>query len=359
MGRKPSKNLNLPPRMRARQQRSGKLYYYYDTGGIPRREIPLGADFIQAIQRWGELEEETKRCPTTIVTFRHAAERYMHDVLTLKSPNTQKVEMFAMVKLMEFFDDPPAPLKEIKPLNIRQYLDWRVKNAKERLIKLRRKPRGNEGQVRANREKQLFSHIWNKAREWGYIDLANPCTGIKGYKERGRKDIYIRDALYQKVYEHAKQPLRDAMDLAYLTGQRPSDVLKMNERAIDDGCLVVQQGKTGLKVRIAIVGELQALLERIRVWKAKYNPRCLALIVDERDQQLTLGRLQDAFSAAREKAGISPDAFQFRDLRAKAASDKAENTDLMSAQYQLGHASVTMTEHYIRNRRGKKVAPTK
>ncbi|CCD30102.1 Phage integrase family protein [Candidatus Glomeribacter gigasporarum BEG34] len=358
MGRKPSKNMNLPPRMRARRQRSGKLYYYYDTGGVPRKEIPLGNDFIQAVRKWSELEAETEP-RASIVTFRHAAERYIRDTLPLKSANTQKVEMFAMVKLMEFFDDPPAPLKEIKPVNIRQYLDWRIRNARERLIKLGRKPKGNEGQVRANREKQLFSHIWNKAREWGYVDLANPCVGIKGYKEKGRQDIYIRDDLYQRVYEHAKQPLRDAMDLAYLTGQRPSDVLEMNEYAIDEGCLVVQQGKTGTKVRIAIVGELQALLERIRTRKSKYNPRNFALIVDERGQQFTLGRLQDAFAVAREKAGIRPEAFQFRDLRAKAASDKAEDTDLMSAQYQLGHASVTMTEHYIRNRRGKKVAPTK
>src|SRR5260363_315977 len=116
MGRKPSKNMNLPPRMRARRQRSGKLYYYYDTGGVPRKETPLGNDFIQAVRKWSELEAETEP-RASIVTFR------------LKSANTQKVEMFAMVKLMEFFDDPPAPLKEIKPVNIRQYLDWRIRNA--------------------------------------------------------------------------------------------------------------------------------------------------------------------------------------------------------------------------------------
>ncbi len=52
-------------------------------------------------------------------------------------------------------------------------------------------------------------------------------------------------------------------------------------------------------------------------------------------------------------------AFQFRDLRAKAATDKAEAQDMRQAQRQLGHASVVMTEAYVRARRGDKVTPTR
>ena len=53
------------------------------------------------------------------------------------------------------------------------------------------------------------------------------------------------------------------------------------------------------------------------------------------------------------------DAFQFRDLRAKAATDKADAQDMRQAQRQLGHASVVMTEAYVRARRGDKVTPTR
>ena len=42
------------------------------------------------------------------------------------------------------------------------------------------------------------------------------------------------------------------MDLAYLTGQRVADVLKMDERDLRDGLLHVAQGKTGAKRRIEI-----------------------------------------------------------------------------------------------------------
>ncbi|CAI8900122.1 hypothetical protein EMIT0215P_30355 [Pseudomonas serboccidentalis] len=52
--------------------------------------------------------------------------------------------------------------------------------------------------------------------------------------------------------------------------------------------------------------------------------------------------------------------FQMRDLRAKAGTDKAESSgDILQARDQLGHTTVVMTEQYIRNRKGKKVMPTK
>jgi len=48
-----------------------------------------------------------------------------------------------------------------------------------------------------------------------------------------------------------------------------------------------------------------------------------------------------------------------RDFRAKAATDKEESTgNIREAMDQLGHTTVVMTEHYIRNRKGKKVTST-
>jgi len=66
------------------------------------------------------------------------------------------------------------------------------------------------------------------------------------------------------------------------------------------------------------------------------------------------------FVAACTSVGIEPEAFQLRDLRAKAATDKADSAgDIREAQNQLGHTSVVMTEQYTRNRRGAKVTPTR
>lgn len=48
MGRNPI-NPDSVTRLRKRKQRSGVVYYYYDLGGSPRKEIPLGSDYGMAI----------------------------------------------------------------------------------------------------------------------------------------------------------------------------------------------------------------------------------------------------------------------------------------------------------------------
>ncbi|WP_236027596.1 hypothetical protein [Burkholderia aenigmatica] len=57
---------------------------------------------------------------------------------------------------------------------------------------------------------------------------------------------------------------------------------------------------------------------------------------------------------------MAKDAFQFRDLRAKARTDKTESAgDIRAAQRQLGHKSIAMTEHDVRERKGDRIDPTK
>src|SRR5690606_27761664 len=166
------------------------------------------------------------------VTFKYVADRYLVEVLPGKSPATQKDNLRELKNLLAFFNDPPAPLDAIQPQHVRQYLRWR-----------------SSAPVRANREKALLSAIWNFTREMGYTALANPCSGVKSNKEKGR-DVYIEDSLYKLVHDHADVGLQDAMDLAYLTGQRVTDVRLVDERAIRDGPIWVTQGKTSAERRI-------------------------------------------------------------------------------------------------------------
>lgn len=117
------------------------------------------------------------------------------------------------------------------------------------------------------------------------------------------------------------------------------------------GSLWITQNKTGKKLRIQIIGELDSAINRILA-----RPRPIssaALIQDDKGHRLTYCALRSRFDKARELAKVN---FQFRDIRAKSATD---TDDLAHAQKLLGHKNRGMTEHYTRNKIGEKVRPLK
>lgn len=368
MGRAPTRNQHLPTGMRARH-RGEKIYYYLDSGAKPRKEISLGQDYTVAVQKWAELTLNKDK--KGLITFRKAAERYLREVSPGKGAASQKDNLRELANLYKMFDDPPMPLDDIEPHHIRSYLDWRVKHSVEmRAAKdAKRAAKGlppikgaaGKGEVRANREKALFSSIYNFAREKGLTAKANPCAGVTGYKEDGR-DIYIDDAVFAAVWECGEAHLRDAMDLAYLTAQRPADVRKMSQTDIKSGAVSVRQNKGGHLLRVVVEGEFSSVLDRINA--RTITGMTLAAKAD--GKRLTESMLRGAFDRARIAARAKyPDiakdirAFQFRDLRAKAGTDTEELRGMGAAKDQLGHSTETMTAHYVRHRLGKLVKPTK
>lgn len=341
MGRKPTKNVNLPPHMRRRVQKSGNAFYYLDTGEVPRREIPLGSDYVIALQKYADLNK-VKVSPGT---FGDVIARYMRDELPKLSKNTQKTHSSDVKHLQKYFTS--APLDQVRPMHIRQFLD-----------KHKDKP------TTANRCKRLFSTMWNHARGWGYTDLENPCAGITGFGTE-KRTVYITDEVFDAVHACASDALKDALDLAYLTGQRPADTLKMNGSDIANGFLMIDQGKTKKKLRISVTGELAELLGRIVVRKARHKIEHDQLLMNRDGMPFTQPALRNHFDVAKKKAAKAhPElaeaikAFWFYDLRAKAADDTSEARGEQAASDLLGHDSIRTTQrHYLR--KGKIVEPTK
>lgn len=343
MGRKPSKNSNLPPHMRKRVQRSGRTFYYLDTGARPRKEIPLGDDYILALQKYVEINQAA--APVGAAKFGDVMTKYETDVLPTLASSTICTHTSDMKHLRKSFQD--APLSQIRPMHIKNFLED-----------------NKDKPTTANRCKRLFSTLWNHARGWGYTDAENPCVGIMGFS-LPKRDVYITDAVFDAVRDHASEQLREALDFAYLTGQRPGDALKTRMTDIEDGMLVIDQGKTGKKLRIAITGELADLLERIKVRKAGHKTVNGQLLMNKDGKPLTKQVLRDHFKAAKEVAAEKhPELagalgkFWFYDLRAKAADDTSDERGEQAASDLLGHDSVKTTRrHYLR--RGKIVGPTK
>lgn len=323
MGRRRQSNFDDPPRF----HKKGKVWYHV-SGTTPRVWTKLSSDRAEALRLWAQREGVKEDDSTRL--FSVIARRYMREVMPTKAASTRRDNEKEMANLLRVFGH--VPVDFIAPMHIREYLDIRGQTAK----------------VRANREKALFSHIFNKAREWGYTATPNPCQGVKGFKETGR-DRYVTNDEFEKVKAHAHFTVADAMDLALLTGQRPADVLKIKRTDIRDGALWIVQNKTGARLGIEITGELAAVIERINS-----RPRSAIstfLIQDEKGQPLSQYAMRSRFDKARDLAKVS---FQFRDLRAKAATDTG---DLAHSQKLLAHKKREMTEHYVKQRIGERVRP--
>lgn len=350
-----TKSKGLPPRMirRTRTLKSGKVWesFYYTGHGPDGRpkETPLGKDINEARRRWAELE--CQQIPADIAMMRSVFDRYQKEVVPTKAPKTQEENIRQLNTLRKVFMT--ARVDDITPQIVAQYRDQR----------------GKQAPTAANREIALLSHIWNMAREWGYTALENPVKGVRKNKERPRT-YYAGGDVWDAVYAEACLELRDAMDLAYLTGQRPADILKMRFSDIQDGALAVHQNKTSRFLRILLRDsegrrtKLGDLIERIKTRDQKV--RGMFLLTSSNGGPLKKGALRLRFLHARNEAAAKAEAaenpglaqrirdFQFRDIRPKAASE----TDLAHASKLLGHTDKQITQTVYR-RVGETVLPTK
>lgn len=319
--------------MRARR-RGSKTYYYYDTGAKPRHEIPLGFDYILAVQEWAKLHqaEPTERMTVSWLIAKYLASPAFEAVGT----GTQADYRYALDKLMEKFGD--APIDEVKAAHVTLYIEKRSATSRHRAL----------------REKAVLSMLYAWAIERDFCKF-NPAGAVKTKRLPGRKHVYISDDVLDAVYDESPADLRDAIDLAYYIGQRPGDLLDMTLVRIRDGMLEYRQSKTGTPQRTELVGGLKEVIDRIQARKAEHKVASLFLLVNERGQKMTKAMLRSRFETARAAAGIAGKDFQFRDLRRKSGTDLRDQAGLDAAQDLLGHRAREMTEHYTAAR-GKKIS---
>ena len=354
MRHKKPENRDLPPRMlrRTRKGKTGKIWvaYYYDgrDAAGKRVEIPLGTDLDQAKVEWARLEHKAPPKPNHLMAY--LFNRYVKEIIPGKSIRTQSDNLKELKQLRRAFEN--APIESITPQVVAQYRDART------------------AKVRANREIALLSHAFTIAREWGLTDKANPCFGVRRNKEKPR-DFYAGEVVWNAVYLEAAQELKDAMDLAYLTGQRPADVLKIAATDLNNGFLLIGQGKTEKRLRLrledgGIPSGLSTFIDDLLERRAVNGVKTSTLITNSSglrmSQQMLRNRWDDAREKAASKAVIDGDTalaasirqFQFKDIRPKAASE----IELTHASRLLGHSTEEITKKVYR-RVGEIVKPTK
>lgn len=324
MGRPKGRFPDLPPHMTGRES-GGKVHYYHQAAG---KKTPLGTDKAEALRQWAILEAGS--IGSGFIPVADAYEKHMKEHL---SENSKRHYGIALDNLRLAFGD--GNLEQIEPVHVKQYIRRRTKKGA------------------AIFEKKVLSALFNWAREEGLTKAPNPCQGIKfSQAERkvigglGKRDRYVTDAEFAEVWNRADPNMQDVMDLAYLTGQRPGDVLKMTRQDIRDGTLLVVQEKTGAKVPIRIEGKLKRVLER-----ALARPRAIQsmfIVATSKGQPLTYDAMHRRFLKA-----LGDGNWQFRDIRAKTATDLP---DIKRAQGLLGHMNEQTTTVYRRSK-GLPISP--
>lgn len=243
------------------------------------------------------------------------------------SATTQKDYHKYSKRILEAFGKMGAD--KVQPKHVRQFMDIL----------------GVKSPIQANRHKSFLSRTYRWAFERGKVP-ANPCTGVKQYKETAR-DRYIEDYEYQAVYNHACPIVKAAMEISYICMARKADVVKLHKSQLLENGIYIKQGKTGKKQIKQWGPRLRAA---VATAKAEFpHVESMFLLQQKNGSPFALAsfdqRWRKAILKAREITKLPLD-FTFHDLKAKGISDY--NGTTTEKQFASGHKTATQVATYDR-----------
>jgi integrase len=180
----------------------------------------------------------------------------------------------------------------------------------------------------------------------------NPCAGVRTTRKRSKRSRLLDEGELDQILEVADERITVAVELAFATGLRISDLCALRWSDFDTGGHVKTR-KTGARQAFQHTEGLDAVLARARALQARVaSPFVLC---DASGQPHTRNSLGRRFRLAAKKAGVAD--VQFRDLRAAAATARDQEEGETGAQAFLGHTDARTTRIYLRGRRVNTVRP--
>ena len=323
MGRKRKSRKDLPERIYFKHN----AYYFVNYDGKWQR---LGKTVPETLRAYAGMIDEQD----DLKTMGQVMDRYLGEVVPEFKPETISIKRRHIERLKRVFGDikPGA----IKPMYIARYRDERGRK---------------DGKVTANMEKSTLSAVFSKAIEWGVCDK-NPCREVKRIRQKER-DRYMTDEEFVLLRENAEPLIQCIMDIAYLTGLRVGDILRIKRSDIKDGEMHVTTQKTGKKLVFSVVDDLEVVLTRAKALHRSILSDYLFCARTGNPMSRNLFTLK--FIQLKKRLGLHDRNLHFHDIRAKAATDAANQG--LNAQRLLGHKNRNQTDHYIKQRQADKVIP--
>lgn len=308
-----------------RLRRKGKAFYY-DTQAKPRKWIPLGSDEAVAIREYRKLHQQT----VAVGSVPQMVRDYLLTISGEKATATIAQYRAWQRHLEAVFEGVDA--SAVTQADIAHYLD----------ICPRTSGRG---------EISLLSGAYHRWLRLGKLTF-NPCIGAKSTRKRAHRTRYLTHAELDAVLTHASPLLAVAIELAYATGLRISDLVSLRWDQFEEGASVRTQ-KSGNRQRFELNDDFRGLLARARSLQGRVGS--VYVLSGRGGQPLVRQTVGHWWRVALKAAGVR-DA-HWHDIRAKAGTDAdAAGQDATAF---LGHGDRQTTKVYLRGRKITTVSPLK
>lgn len=214
----------------------------------------------------------------------------------------------------------------------------------------------------------------------------------KGYREPGTNPVdslpimstkartrYLTDSELRRIKVAAMRgddglPTRSGhticrlIDMAYLTGQRIGDLLKLEWSQVGNTGILFEpaktEGSTGVRILIEWTPKLRTLVDRLKNpppipgEKPKAKPVSSRWVFTTlKGQPYTYDGASTAWTRARDRAGVKN--AHFHDIRAKALTDLETRGGIRHAQKMGGHSTESQTADYVRQKQAIRVTATR
>jgi predicted DsbA family dithiol-disulfide isomerase len=322
------------PRLRAKSYKTvgGRVltYYVYDMRGTGEKDVRLGADYAQALEKWHQLSQHI---PLSVGRVQEAIDKWRAEILPSYTSDNTRAQYRSYLKNIESAFGQMA-WHEIELHTLQIYLDRR------------------SAKVSANRELSVLAVVWGQARKWGMTKETYPARGLSKFKNAEKpRTVEVTDDMFEAIYAHADRVLRDAMDIATATGMRITDVRTILMRV--NGMLRFKASKTGkwAEFQVSQSPVLSAMVQR----REAMGVHCVMLLATDTGRQVSEWMLCESRWNQAKRAAIEAHPYladdlaglYLRDLR-KRAADLAD--DMESASKLLQHSTTKMTEIHYRTK---------
>lgn len=178
----------------------------------------------------------------------------------------------------------------------------------------------------------------------------NPCFGVRCRRQTCKRNRLLSAREIQAIIEAADERTAVAVELAYATGLRISDLCALRWADLSG---VVETQKTGARLEIEASDVLTPILERARALQARVAS--LHVLCARGGRRWSTCALRNQWKKATKAAGVEN--AHFHDLRAAAATEVERQHGQRAAQEFLGHRDPRTTLVYLRGLRVNVVRP--